>query len=34
MILAAVNQALSQAKDISNSEMAKLTAGISLPGLM
>jgi DNA-binding protein YbaB len=34
MILTAVNQALGQAKDISNSEMGKVTAGMSLPGLM
>jgi DNA-binding YbaB/EbfC family protein len=34
MILAAVNQALAQAKDISNTEMGKATAGFSLPGLM
>ena len=34
MILTAVNQALSQAKEISNSEMSKVTAGMSLPGLM
>lgn len=34
MILTALNQALSQAKEISNSEMGKVTAGMSLPGLM
>ena len=33
MILLAVNQALSQAKEISNSEMGKVTAGFNLPGL-
>ena len=33
MILTAANQALSQAKDISNSEMSKVTSGLSLPGL-
>lgn len=33
MIITAVNQALAQAKDISNSEMGKVTAGLSLPGL-
>ena len=33
MILIAVNQALSQAKDISNAEMGKATAGFSLPGM-
>jgi DNA-binding YbaB/EbfC family protein len=34
MILTATNQALNQAKAISNSEMGKITAGMSLPGLM
>jgi DNA-binding YbaB/EbfC family protein len=34
MILTAANQALTQAKDIANSEMGKVTAGMSLPGLM
>ncbi len=34
MILTAANQALGQAKEISNSEMSKVTAGMSLPGLM
>ena len=34
MILTAVNQALSQAKEISNTEMGKATAGFSLPGMM
>jgi len=33
MILTAVNQALAQAKEISNAEMGKVTAGFSLPGL-
>ena len=33
MILSAVNQALSQAKDIANAETGKITAGLSLPGL-
>jgi nucleoid-associated protein EbfC len=33
MILTAVNQALSQAKEISNAEMGKATAGFSMPGL-
>jgi DNA-binding YbaB/EbfC family protein len=32
MILTAANQALSQAKEISNAEMGKVTAGLSLPG--
>jgi len=34
MILTAANQALNQAKEISNAEMGKATAGFSLPGLM
>lgn len=34
MILTAVNQALSQAKEISNSEMGKITAKMNLPGMM
>jgi len=35
LVLSAVNQALSQAKEIANSEMGKITAGMSLPpGLM
>jgi DNA-binding YbaB/EbfC family protein len=34
MILSAANQALTQAKDIANAEMGKVTAGLSLPGLM
>jgi DNA-binding YbaB/EbfC family protein len=34
MIITAVNQALNQAKNISNSEMGKVTSGFSLPGLM
>lgn len=33
LILTAANQALSQAKEISNSEMGKITAGFSLPGI-
>jgi len=33
MILIAVNQALSQAKDISNTEMGKATAGFNIPGM-
>ena len=32
MILTAVNQALAQAKEISNTEMGKVTAGMNLPG--
>lgn len=34
MILSAANQALSQAKEISNAEMSKVTSGFNLPGLM
>ncbi len=33
MILTAANQALGQAKEISNTEMGKVTAGMSLPGM-
>src|ERR1700742_5305070 len=33
MILTAVNQALGQARDISNAEMGKVTSGFSLPGM-
>jgi len=33
MILTATNQALKQAKDISDAEMKKATAGFSLPGM-
>jgi hypothetical protein len=34
MLVAATNQALGQAKEISNTEMQKATAGFNLPGLM
>jgi nucleoid-associated protein EbfC len=34
MVITAANQALAQAKEISNTEMGKVTAGLSLPGLM
>lgn len=34
MILTAVNSALGEAKEISNSEMAKITSGFNMPGLM
>jgi len=34
LVLSAVNQSLSQAKEIANSEMGKLTSGLSIPGLM
>ena len=33
MILTAANQALGQAKEISNAEMGRATAGFKLPGL-
>ena len=33
MILTAANQALGQAKEISNAELGKVTAGLNLPGL-
>ena len=33
MILSAANQALTQAKDIANAEMGKVTSGLSLPGM-
>lgn len=33
LIITAVNQALNQAKEISNSEMGKATAGFKLPGM-
>jgi hypothetical protein len=33
MILTAVNNALKQAEEISNSEMGKVTSGLSIPGL-
>jgi DNA-binding YbaB/EbfC family protein len=33
MILTAANQALNQAKEISNTEMGKATAGFNLPGM-
>ena len=34
MILTAANHALTQAKEISNAEMGKATAGFNLPGMM
>ena len=34
MVLTAANQALTQARDIANTEMGKVTAGFSLPGMM
>ena len=33
MIVTAANQALSQAKEISNAELGKVTSGFNLPGL-
>jgi len=33
MVLTAANQALTQAKEISNTEMGKLTSGLALPGM-
>src|SRR3954468_944881 len=33
MILTATNQALAQAKEISNAEMGKVTSGFNLPGM-
>ena len=34
LILTAVNSALTQMKEISNSEMGKVTSGFNIPGLM
>src|SRR3954463_4749926 len=34
LVITATNQALTQAKDIYNTELGKVTAGFSLPGLM
>jgi len=34
MLVTAVNQALAQAKEISNAEMGKVTQGLNLPGIM
>ncbi len=34
MILTAANNALSQAKEISNAEMGKVTSGFNIPGLV
>jgi len=33
MVITAANQALAQAKEISNTEMGKVTQGFSLPGM-
>ena len=34
LVLTAANSALTQAREISNNEMGKVTSGLSLPGLM
>lgn len=34
LVLAAVNNALAQAKETSNTEMGKVTQGLNLPGMM
>ena len=34
MILTALNQALAQAKEVSNEEMGKITQGFNLPGMV
>ncbi len=34
MLVTGINQALGQAKEISNGEMGKITQGFSLPGMM
>lgn len=34
MVLSAANNALAQAKDISNTEMGKVTQGFNLPGMV
>ena len=34
LILTAANNALAQAKEISNAEMGKVTSGLNIPGLM
>jgi DNA-binding protein YbaB len=34
MVLAAANNALVQAKEISNTEMGKVTQGFNLPGMV
>lgn len=34
MVLSAANNALAQAKEISNNEMGKVTQGFNLPGMM
>ena len=34
MVLTAANQALAQAKEVSNAEMGRVTQGFNLPGMM
>ena len=34
LVLTAANQALAQAREIANAEMGKVTAGLSIPGLV
>ncbi len=34
MILTAANQALTQARDIANTEMGRVTQGLGIPGMM
>ena len=34
LIVTAANQALSQAREIANSEMGKVTSGLQIPGMM
>jgi nucleoid-associated protein EbfC len=34
MVIGAANQALTQAREIANSEMGKITQGLGLPGMM
>ena len=34
LVLTATNQALTQAREIANAEMGKVTSGLSIPGLM
>ena len=34
LIVTAANQALSQARDIANAEMGKVTSGMQIPGMM
>ena len=34
LVLSAVNQALTGAKEIANAEMGKVTSGLSIPGMM